>query len=174
MFIFFCDILSARPIAAPLRESSLPLNQSLLRDTIIDGMNKLLKTLTIVIFGSLIILCSFAKNFEMSPGGIGVLPEPRIKFPTSEKVALTGKEYLEFKWLSYYAGVDRYEFRLYKGYNMYLKDLLIKQTLPRHIASFKVHADEFENNQVYTWSLLQVSFTGEKSDKSFCSFTVIK
>jgi hypothetical protein len=137
-------------------------------------MNKLIKVLTAIIFVSSIFLCAFAKNFEVRSGGFTVLPQPRLKYPTSDTVILTGKQYLEFKWLSYNAGVDRYEFRLYKGYNMYLKDLLIKQKLPRNVTLFKVKADEFKNNQVYTWSLLQVSFTGEKSDKSFQSFTVIK
>ncbi|MDP2922259.1 MAG: hypothetical protein Q8O30_00865 [Candidatus Omnitrophota bacterium] len=100
-------------------------------------------------------------------------PEPRLVYPINEEVSLIGDS-LEFKWWHAAIGIDRYEFRLYKGYNMYNDNLLLKKILPFNVSSIKVEAKLFENNQVYAWSLIQVAGSGEKSDKSFISFRAIK
>ncbi len=49
-----------------------------------------------------------------------------------------------------------------------------KQNIPSAESALKIKADLFEDGRVYTWSLIQVAFDGEKSDKSFNSFRVIK
>ncbi|MFH1398355.1 MAG: hypothetical protein ABIH27_07400 [Candidatus Omnitrophota bacterium] len=40
--------------------------------------------------------------------------------------------------------------------------------------SINIKSELFEDSQVYTWSLIRVSFSGQKSDKSTSSFEVIK
>jgi len=102
-------------------------------------------------------------------------PEPRLTYPTAETVILTGKDFLEFKWgISELINIDYYDFRLYKGCNMFASNLLVKQRLPSDTFSIKIKSSLFEDRQVYTWALRQVSFSGEKSDPSFSSFKVIK
>lgn len=100
-------------------------------------------------------------------------PQPHLVSPIYDEVNISG-DYLEFKWWHAAIGIDRYEFRLYKGYDMYDDNLLLKKILPFNVSSIKVEAKLFENNQVYTWSLMQVAGSGEKSDKSFISFRAIK
>lgn len=120
-------------------------------------------------------LPAFAVDFMW--GGRGSLfrrpPAPHLVFPIYDEVTLR-EDYLEFKWWNTFRGIDRYEFRLYKGYEMYNDNLILKKTLPFNAGSIKVEAQFFENNQVYTWSLIQVADSGEKSEKSFISFRVIK
>jgi len=101
-------------------------------------------------------------------------PEPRLSYPTAEAVILSGQEFLEFKWWDDFSPVRAYEFRLYKGYNMYADDLLMKQELPPNTSSFKVKSEIFEDGKTYTWSLIQIGLGGSKSDASFNSFRVIK
>ncbi|MDP3142664.1 MAG: hypothetical protein Q8N14_01770 [Candidatus Omnitrophota bacterium] len=101
------------------------------------------------------------------------VPEPRLTYPIYEEVNLAG-DFLEFRWWNDIAGMRYFDFRLYKGYNMYEQDLIYKERLPQDVSSIKIKADLFEDNQVYTWSLLQISLSGQKSDKSFNSFRVFK
>lgn len=102
-------------------------------------------------------------------------PAPRLVYPISDEVVLSGKDFLEFKWLIRdFIDIDHYEFRLYKGYDMYASNLALKEQLPSDASSTKVKSEFFEENQVYTWSLRQVLNGGEKSDRSFQSFKVIK
>lgn len=101
-------------------------------------------------------------------------PEPRLLYPTSDKVVLKGSASLEFKWMREFSDIDHYEFRLYKGYNMYASNLILKQTVSADSDSFKAGSELFQDNQVYTWSLIQVSTAGQKSDRSFNAFTVVK
>jgi len=101
-------------------------------------------------------------------------PEPRLLYPIYDTVTLTGNAPLEFRWFNDYLGIDHFIFKIYKGYNMYASGLIYKQNIPSGDSSLKLKADLFENGQVYTWSLIQVALGGEKSDKSFNSFRVIK
>jgi len=102
-------------------------------------------------------------------------PEPRLMYPTGETVILTGKDFLEFKWwISGFIDIDYYDFRLYKGYNMYASNLIFKQRLPANTFSIKIESSLFEDGQVYTWALRQIVYSGEKSDPSFDSFKIIK
>jgi hypothetical protein len=101
-------------------------------------------------------------------------PAPRLHYPVLEEVVLTGNNPLEFSWWIEQIGIDHFEFRLYKGYDMYAANLIYKERLAASSSSLKVKPDLFENNAVYTWSLLQVDVEARKSDKSFNSFRVVK
>ena len=115
----------------------------------------------------------FAGDLGMTRSGFSGTPPPRLLYPITDKVDLSGKDSLEFRWWNNF-GIDHYEFRLFKGYNMYAPDQLDKKILPSKISSIAVKADVFEDGQVYSWSLIAVSYGGQKSDKSFSSFRVIK
>ena len=52
--------------------------------------------------------------------------------------------------------------------------MIYKENLPAGADSIKIKTDLFDDKQVYTWTLVQISFSGSKSDKSFNSFKVIK
>ena len=103
-----------------------------------------------------------------------LLPGPRLCYPVNDEVVLTGKDFLEFRWWNDCMRIDHFIFKIYKGYTMYGSDLVHKQNLPAHISSLKIKSELFQDGQVYTWSLQQVSLDGQKSDKSFNSFKVIK
>jgi hypothetical protein len=57
---------------------------------------------------------------------------------------------------------------------MYKDALMLKKILPFNVGSLKLESNLFEDGQVYTWSLIQVADTGEKSEKGFISFHVSK
>lgn len=102
-------------------------------------------------------------------------PEPRLLYPISDKVDLKGKDTLEFRWqISTIIDKDYYDFRLYKGYEMYEKNLILKKKLDPDIYSFTIDSSQFEDGQVYTWSLRQVARARGKSERSYDSFKVIK
>ncbi|MCX5678850.1 MAG: hypothetical protein NTY76_07065 [Candidatus Omnitrophica bacterium] len=104
-------------------------------------------------------------------------PEPTLISPTTEKVDLTGKTGLEFKWSSHEArrGFRKYyDFRLYKGYDMLEKSLLMKKEVDPNTYEFSVKSDTFSDGEVYTWSLRQVYDGMQKSRRSTASFKVIK
>ncbi|HNX82222.1 MAG TPA: hypothetical protein PKL77_08770 [Candidatus Omnitrophota bacterium] len=109
-----------------------------------------------------------------SVGSSNAPSAPRLLYPLSDSVILTGKDSLEFRWWNEGAGIDHFIFKIYKGYAMYGQDLLYKQNVPSGLSSITIQSKMFENGRVYTWSLIQVSFDGLKSDKSFSAFKVIK
>ena len=103
-------------------------------------------------------------------------PAPaQLVFPTSDVVDLRGKDYLEFKWIIRNpVFIDYNDFRIYKSYNTYEANLLLKERVSSGKTTLRVKSDIFENNQVYTWVLKVVSHGGEKSDPVYNSFKVIK
>jgi hypothetical protein len=125
---------------------------------------------------SLLILSLFAGSFGMglSANFFNSSPPPRLIYPITDKVVLTGKDFLEFKWWDDFGLTDHFEFRLFKGYNMLASDLIYKEALPARASSVKVKSEVFQDNHVYTWSLMRVAVNEQKSDKSFQSFKVIK
>jgi len=137
-----------------------------------EGRTKVAIAIIIVLSSTLPVFASGFKRIYFR--GFNSPPEPRLIYPISDKVILTGKDFLEFRWWNDFIGIEHYEFKLYKGYNMYASDLIYKQSLPSRASSIKIKSELFEDGQVYTWSLIQVSFGGQKSDKSFNSFKVIK
>jgi hypothetical protein len=102
------------------------------------------------------------------------VPEPRLRHPIYETAAISGGQPLEFSWWNNVTNTSGFILKLYKGYQMYADNLILKENLPATTESFQVKADLFEAGQVYTWSLVRVSFAGYKSDKSFNSFRVVK
>lgn len=116
----------------------------------------------------------------LARGGIGVfdtMAEPYLISPITEEVDLRGKDFLEFKWMSYASEVihrRNYEFKLYAGRDMYADGLIEKQLLPNNTYSIKIDTKKFENGKAYTWALRQVSMDGAKGDQSYSSFVVIK
>ena len=113
-------------------------------------------------------------RYNYSVTSYNILPEPRLLYPINDKVILTGKDPLEFRWMNNFMGIDHFIIKIYKGYNMYESFLVYKQKLPMDTSSIKIKSDFFVDGQVYTWSLIQVSLTGQKSDQSFNSFRINK
>lgn len=115
-----------------------------------------------------------AIGFTLDNGAFDSLPEPRLRYPIYETAILTGNDPLEFKWWNDVVGIRGFTLKIYKGYNMYAANLLLKEDLPPDASSFNVKSEFFADGQVYTWSLIRTSYTGYKSDKSFNSFKVVK
>lgn len=116
----------------------------------------------------------------LARGEIGLfdtMAEPYLVSPITEEVDLRGKDFLEFKWMSYASEVihrRNYEFKLYEGRDMYADGLMEKQLLPSNTYVIKIDTKKFENGKVYTWALRQISMDGVKGDQSYSSFKVIK
>lgn len=136
--------------------------------------------LKIAFFACLILSLSYIASYGFSIGrGIGGLvdgpPAPRLLTPIGETANLSGSGDLKFSWSGDYIAVaDHYDFRLYKGYKTYAQNLIHKQQLPAAVTSLVVSASEFQNGQVYTWGLRQVSLGGIRSDWAYSSFKAIK
>jgi hypothetical protein len=113
-------------------------------------------------------------KFNRSMGFYNTPPGPRLLSPITDKIILTGKDSLEFRWLSSFTGTDHFIFKIYKGYNMYAPDLIYEQSLPPYTSSIKIKSELLEEGRVYTWSLIQVFLGGQKSDKSSSPFKIIK
>lgn len=137
-------------------------------------MKNIIKTISVVIFGYFILSPVFARGFGPLTRDELRRPAPvHLVYPINETADLAG-DYLEFKWWHADIGIRNYDFRLYKGYEMYQDKIILKKTLPFNVSSLSVEAGLFEDNQVYTWSIIQIDNKGQKSDKSFVSFKVIK
>ncbi|MBI4706623.1 MAG: hypothetical protein HY761_01680 [Candidatus Omnitrophica bacterium] len=120
----------------------------------------------------LVTVSGFASGFERFP--FEAPPAPEIIIPRSDEVDLTGKDSLECKWISLKpAEVDHFELKLYKGYNMYESGLMFSENAPSDKNFLLIKAETFEQGQVYTICLRQISYGGEKSDKAFVSFKII-
>jgi len=128
----------------------------------------------VLILSSGILSFAGTVGFTLDCGGFNSLPEPRLRYPISETAILTGSDPLEFQWWNDVVGIRGFIIKIYKGYNMYAGNLIHKEDLPPGASSVKVDSGLFEDGQVYTWSLIRISYTGYKSDRSFNSFKVIK
>lgn len=113
-------------------------------------------------------------SFSYNTGYFDQVPEPRLRYPINDTAILAGNGPLIFKWWNDYSDVRSFIFRIYKGYNMYENNLILRKELPADASSVEIESGLFSDGQVYTWSLVRVSLTGRKSDKSFNSFKVIK
>src|SRR5512135_627842 len=134
------------------------------------------KAAAITLFGFFCFLSMvWAREEGMLGGGFTRMPAPaRLISPLSDKVDLSGKDVLEFKWWDGPDAIDHTEFRLFKGYQMRAGDLIEKRTLTARITSVKIKAKIFQDGEAYSWSVIRVAFGGEKSDKSVSSFKVTK
>jgi hypothetical protein len=113
-------------------------------------------------------------GFSFQDQGYNFVAEPRLRSPIYDSVTISNDEPVEFSWWNDVMNTRGFILKLYKGYNMYADNLILKEDLPAGADSFKIKTDLFEEGQVYTWSLIRVSLAGYKSDKSFNSFKVIK
>jgi len=101
-------------------------------------------------------------------------PAPRLMYPVTDNIDLSSKPVVEFRWIGYDTmWIDHYEFRLYKGYQTYADNLIMKKEIPSAESTLAIGADTFEVGQVYTWSLAQVATDGTKGDRSFSPFIII-
>lgn len=116
---------------------------------------------------ALVIPCS-----AMASGKEDYLPMPQALAP-SEKVDLSQKTELEFRWSSEgdRSKIRHYDFRLYKGSNPVESGLILAEKIPSGQTSFKVPASQFSTGQTYTWSIRQVG-RNAKSRVNYVVFTV--
>ena len=119
---------------------------------------------------------SRAANLSFNVGGLSQsFPGPDLFYPIADNIDLKGGPYLEFKWRrSDFVYTRSYDFRLYKGYQTIATNLILKRAITTDEYPFKVESLVFDPGQVYTWVLRQITLNGEKSDKSFSSFKIIK
>ncbi|MDD5130932.1 MAG: hypothetical protein PHS66_07810 [Candidatus Omnitrophica bacterium] len=101
-------------------------------------------------------------------------PAPRLRFPIYETAAINARQPLEFSWWLDAVNTSGFILKVYKGFNMYADNLILKENLPPGASAYQASPDLFEDGKVYTWSLVRISFAGYKSDRSFNSFKVIK
>lgn len=101
-------------------------------------------------------------------------PVPRLRYPINDTVILPLNQALEFSWWDDFEQTRGYIFKLYRGYNIFAANLIFKEELPSEASSIKIKPELFNTGQVYTWSLVRISFSGSKSDKSFNSFKVLR
>ncbi len=126
---------------------------------------------------SLIPFVLTAKSYSRNIIGNGseFSPGPKLLYPTTDDIDLSGKDYLEFRWeRTDLTMTDYYDFRLYKGYNNIAQNLILKQRFPSDKYLIRIPASQFDKGQVYTWVLVQVFLGGNKSGKSYSSFKIIK
>ena len=136
-------------------------------------MNKKIKYLMVIFFVPLFVVGIVTTNIALCGSNTSdVTTMPRLAYPVNPEVAIIG-DYLEFKWWRAAGGVRSYEFALYKGGGPF-GFVVVQKTLPFNVSSIQVEAKLLDNNQVYTWTLRQVSDSGQKSDQSFNTFKVSK
>ncbi|MDD5729827.1 MAG: hypothetical protein PHN57_01670 [Candidatus Omnitrophica bacterium] len=112
---------------------------------------------------------------DLTRGNLSFAAGPDLLYPVTDKITLSGKDSLEFKWIARNLVQTRYfDFRLYKGYNTIEKNLIFKKQLNTGENTVKLASSMFEVNQVYTWTLMQVFLGGDKSEKSYSPFKIIK
>lgn len=133
----------------------------------------------VVVFAVLFLtLFLFAQGSYISARGMGRyndFPGPQLISPILDNIVLSVGSGVKFKWLcGRMAQIDHYEFRLYKGYEMTADTLIIKNDVKPGDCEFELPAESFEVGQFYTWSLKAVFLNGEKGDKSYNTFKIIK
>ncbi|MDD4955215.1 MAG: hypothetical protein PHP17_04160 [Candidatus Omnitrophica bacterium] len=128
------------------------------------------KYLTIAVF-LLVIVSGFAAKALCRSNSIDETAAPRLSYPIEPEVVVTG-DTLDFKWWPATGGVRGYEFVLYKGGGP-SGDVLVQKTL-QFANLIKVDAKLLEDGKTYTWTLRQISDSGQKSDQSFNTFKVLK
>jgi hypothetical protein len=117
---------------------------------------------------------SLASDFVSAAGWNDLsFPGPDLFSPVTDNVNLHGNPYLEFKWRqNNFVSTRYYIFRLYKGFDTITPNLILTKNVSSEEYPFKIEASFFELNQVYSWEVIQVLFSGRKSDKSFASFKI--
>jgi len=137
-------------------------------------MKKLLILSVLPLFVLICLVPLFA--FELGARGpFDFPPGPKLIYPASDSVNLSGKEFLEFQWdTTDFIDANDYEFRLYKGYKTLEGNLIERKVFSSSVSSLKLSAAQFENGQVYTWVMRRTFSDGRKSEITSNSFVVTK
>lgn len=100
---------------------------------------------------------------------------PTLLYPVTEGIDLSGKDSLEFRWIKT-PGIFVYytEFKLYKSANNFASDLIYKETIQPGNFPVKIPVTYFEKDQVYSWTLRIVLTDGNRTEKAYGTFKVIK
>lgn len=102
------------------------------------------------------------------------VPAPTLLYPVTNNINLRNKDFLEFRWERGIENrVSHYVFRLYNGIQTQESSLIIRLEVESGVFPIQVPAEEFQENQTYTWSLQRVAYGGLKSDRSYSSFKII-
>ncbi|MDD5504823.1 MAG: hypothetical protein PHV77_05925 [Candidatus Omnitrophica bacterium] len=103
------------------------------------------------------------------------IPQPVLLEPVIDRVDISGKKELVFRWSPHQGDISRrkfYDFRLYQGYKLTEDGLLLQKNVAPNEHQLAVDSSVFKPGQVYTWSLRQKYRSG-KSRRSSSSFTII-
>lgn len=134
--------------------------------------------LTALSLAMLCIFSSLAFAFDgdmLMEGRLDYASGPVLLYPVTDNVILTGKDCLEFRWQrGYFLEVRYYDFRLYKGDETVSANLILKKKFSLNELPIRLPVAMFEAGQVYTWVLVLVFDSGEKSEPSFSQFRIIK
>ena len=128
----------------------------------------------------ILVLCSsnlsFAATFGFTYGDntFNDPAPPRLRYPINETAVLATEAALEFSWWNDLLDTRGFILKVYKGYNMYGDNLILKEELPQDVSRYSADSGLFDDGQVYTWSLLRVTGAGYKSERSFNSFKVVR
>jgi len=140
-------------------------------------MKKRIGIATIIYLTAFLVLSVFiSSSYSGVRLGAGFEPVPgeKLLYPTTNDISLTGKDYLEFRWLrTDLEKTDYFDFRLYKGYNTVESSRIFKKRFSSDVYPIEIPASLFEKGQVYSWVLVQVFYDGRKGDKSASSFKII-
>lgn len=122
---------------------------------------------------SLVLIVIFLSGFQF-PGRLRFINvEPYLYAPCTDNIRLAGKDQLEFRWRPNFPSQTRYyKFKLYKGIGTIESNLILQEKLDEPVRFFSLPAEKFSSGNSYSWSLTQVSFTGQKSEVASCSFEV--
>lgn len=122
------------------------------------------------------IICGLAfAGFRGAFPGDETPPAPELISPASENLNLAGKTEVEFRWIaSNFIMFSGYEFKLYKGYETILDNLMHTEKASNTQSSIKLPISMFTAGQVYTWRLRNIATGGQRSDWSGSTFKILK
>jgi len=103
------------------------------------------------------------------------IPKPRLIHPTGETVSIAGEKAVRFVWSPHEGSRvmrEYYDLRLYRGYETYEKNLILKIKIDAGSHMSEISADYFNVGEIYTWTLRQIYYDARKSDRSFSSFKI--
>lgn len=100
---------------------------------------------------------------------------PTLLYPVTEDIDLSGKDFLEFKWIKTPGAFVYYtDFNLYKSANNFASDRIYKERIQPDNYPFKVPAKYFEKNKIYSWTLRIILTNGKRTEQAYSTFKVIK
>ena len=98
---------------------------------------------------------------------------PFLYGPCTENIALKGKSDLEFRWKrNGDMNVRTWNLKIYKGYDTTADNLIMRKEVEGSRSSVSIPVDNFEKGQIYSWEIYKVLYGGEKSTRSYCSFSI--